>query len=153
MKWELRSYENPWQNPGLVGTETQKSSQLEDSFEADSSLLCHCLPGQEQFFIAISFNLFSFKKKKTKKFKIKKCPDKVTFRPSLYYLLARLTTYCDEIDLKIIGVEIYPLLQTRQKFKSLLDLKKFPARDLFAVLTPSSSQSFEITKKKQDGLD
>lgn len=43
--------------------------------------------------------------------------------------------------------------KTRQKFKGLLDLKKFPARDLSALLTPSSSQSFEITKKKQDGLD
>ena len=43
--------------------------------------------------------------------------------------------------------------KTRQKFKGLLDLKKFPARNLSALLTPSSSQPFEIIKKKQDGLD
>ena len=66
---KLRSYENAWQNTGLGGTGTQKSSQHVDSFEADSSVLCHCLPGQEQFFIAIGFSLFSLKKQTKKNFK------------------------------------------------------------------------------------
>lgn len=63
------------------------------------------------------------------------------FHPSLYYWLDEELTAM-KIDSK-----------TRQKFKGLLDLKKFPARNLSALLTPISSQSFEITKKKQDGLD